>query len=368
MNNELFITHIKIHKLRHLKDIEIALSKNERVHLILTGKNGSGKTSLLWAIRDLFIKYETPLSAIKNHNISVKFNILDDLTLSQNHQFILSFFAAKRGTSMDMPQGPHKINLEKHYKINVDTPSHTLLQYLVNLKVEQSFARDDDDLETVEKIKTWFLMFENMLRELFADETLKLQFDRKNYNFYFITKGREPFDFNTLADGYSAVVSILSDLIIRMAQTESYDMPGIVLIDEIEIHLHVELQKKILPFLTHFFPKIQFIVSTHSPFVLTSLKGAVIYDLESQAQFEDLSAYAYDAVVERYFEVDKYSAVIKEKVKEYEYLRDLSIKTPEEQLKLLALKNYLNKIPSDFAPELVAHFQSLELREIAKNG
>jgi len=65
---------------------------------------------------------------------------------------------------------------------------------------------------------------------------------------------------------------------------------------------------------------------------------------------------------------DKYSAVIKEKVKEYEHLRDLSTKTPEEQLKLLALRNYLNKVPSDFAPELVAHFQSLELREIAKNG
>jgi predicted ATPase len=45
----------------------------------------------------------------------------------------------------------------------------------------------------------------------------------------------------------------------------------------------VELQKKIRPFLRQFFPKIQLIVSTHSPFVLTSLNDAVIYDLEYDA-------------------------------------------------------------------------------------
>lgn len=39
------------------------------------------------------------------------------------------------------------------------------------------------------------------------------------------------------------------------------------LVDEIETHLHVDLQKKVLPFLISFFPKIQFIVTTHSPFV-----------------------------------------------------------------------------------------------------
>ena len=46
-----------------------------------------------------------------------------------------------------------------------------------------------------------------------------------------------------------------------------YDVQGIALVDEIETHLHIDLQKKILPFLTNFFPKIQFIVTTHSPFV-----------------------------------------------------------------------------------------------------
>ncbi|MEK8021067.1 MAG: AAA family ATPase [Candidatus Parabeggiatoa sp.] len=363
MNNPLFITDITLNKIRHLKEIDIALSKAEKKHLILTGKNGSGKTSVLEAIRDLLGNdNNTPqIPVISNHSLAIEFNALNDLTLLQENDFILSFFAAKRATSMDIPEGPKKMRLEKRYQIDTE-PSHTFLQYLVNLKVEQSFARDDDDLETVEQIKTWFETFEAMLQALFADNRLTLQFDRKNYNFDLITQNRERFDFNTLADGYSAIVSIISDLIIRMAKQDGYEMPGIVLIDEIETHLHVELQKQILPFLTHFFPNIQFIVSTHSPFVLTSLQGAVIYDLENHLRVEDLSAYAYDAVIERYFEVDKYSDVIKDKVKAYEMLLKKENKTSDEQFQVLALKNELKKVPSDFAPELVAHFQSLELK------
>lgn len=74
---------------------------------------------------------------------------------------------------------------------------------------------------------------------------------------------------------------IISDLILRMDKNwllknhlSQYDIEGIVLIDELETHLHIELQKKILPFLTGFFPKIQFISSTHSPYILNSISNA----------------------------------------------------------------------------------------------
>ena len=46
----LFITNIKVNKVRHLKDFEIDLSEQKAKHLILTGKNGCGKTSLLDAM------------------------------------------------------------------------------------------------------------------------------------------------------------------------------------------------------------------------------------------------------------------------------------------------------------------------------
>ena len=46
-----YITEIKINQLRHLSDISISLNTENRQHLIITGKNGSGKTSLLLAVQ-----------------------------------------------------------------------------------------------------------------------------------------------------------------------------------------------------------------------------------------------------------------------------------------------------------------------------
>ena len=101
--------------------------------------------------------------------------------------------------------------------------------------------------------------------------------------------GREPFDFNTLSSGYAAILDIVVDLIIRMEKqlNRSFDftISGIVLIDEIETHLHLELQKNIMKLLTTVFPNIQFVVSSHSPFILNSLDNVIIYDLENNIEY-----------------------------------------------------------------------------------
>ncbi len=117
--------------------------------------------------------------------------------------------------------------------------------------------------------------------------------------------GREPFRLvdNQLSDGFSSVLQLVSKLLLRMEAVTagSYEVSGIVLIDEIETHLHIKLQKAILPFLTDFFPNIQFIVTTHSPFVLTSLNDAVVFDLESKSRWENMAPMSASTVVEEYF-------------------------------------------------------------------
>ncbi len=117
--------------------------------------------------------------------------------------------------------------------------------------------------------------------------------------------GREPFRLvdNQLSDGFSSVLQLVSELLLRMEAVTagSYEVSGIVLIDEIETHLHIKLQKAILPFLTDFFPNIQFIVTTHSPFVLTSLNDAVVFDLESKSRWENMAPMSASTVVEEYF-------------------------------------------------------------------
>lgn len=114
-----------------------------------------------------------------------------------------------------------------------------------------------------------------------------MTYDYRNYNFLIHQNGRNPFGFNELSDGYSSVIQIVTGLIMRMEQNwllkgtlSEYDVEGIALIDEPETHLHIELQRKILPFLVTFFPRVQFIVSIHSPYVLTSISEATIFDLE----------------------------------------------------------------------------------------
>ena len=54
--DELYITRLQIEKVRHLKNITIPIGKDEKKHLIITGKNGSGKTSLLMRWRRFWKK------------------------------------------------------------------------------------------------------------------------------------------------------------------------------------------------------------------------------------------------------------------------------------------------------------------------
>lgn len=146
-----------------------------------------------------------------------------------------------------------------------------------------------------------------------------------------------------------------------------YDLEGIVLIDELETHLHIELQKKILPFLTKFFPKIQFIITTHSPFVLNSIENAVIYDLENKTIVEDLSAYSYDGIVENYFDIDKYSSIIKTKMERYESLLMKDNLSEYERRDKEELRIYLEIIPSELAPELSAKITELKMKYGVEN-
>ena len=267
------------------------------------------------------------------------------------------------------PEGPKKFELNQKYNID-EKVNKEFLQYLVNLKTQKSFAMTENkDIEIAEKIDKWFETFENGLKEIFGDKNLKIEFDFMNYNFNIISEGREPFNLNQLSDGYSAVINIITDIILRMENKKGtgYDLEGIVLIDELETHLHIELQKKILPFLTKFFPKIQFIITTHSPFVLNSIENSVIYDLENKTIVEDLSAYSYDGIVENYFEIDKYSSIIKNKVERYESLLLKNELTEDEKMDREELKVYLEIIPFELAPELSAKMSELKMKYGVEN-
>ncbi|MDQ6961762.1 MAG: AAA family ATPase [Mariprofundaceae bacterium] len=381
-----FIQNIHIKHIHHLNDLDIELDLETKKHLILTGKNGSGKTSVLTEIQKALICIERSGSVASNARPRVEYVLfngdrLESLSLSvsqiqRTHQqymqgeFILCFFKARRSSHLARVDGPKKITVADVHRFDHHA-NMNFMQYLVNLKTERSFARDDDDLATVTSIDAWFEHFEAQLRQLFSDPSLRLVFDRKNYNFYFEQDGHEPFGFSTLSDGYAAIMDIVTELMMRMHTGDQpiYEVEGIVLIDEIETHLHLALQKQVLPFLTALFPNIQFIVSTHSPFVLNSIADAVVYDLDYRERVHDLSAYSYDALVESYFDQDKYSEVLKDQVQAYATLVTQKNLNDVQQQEMAQLQHSLReKVNAPLAQEVQLQFKELEIQRVLNHG
>lgn len=93
-----------------------------------------------------------------------------------------------------------------------------------------------------------------------------------------------------LSDGYKCTISLIADIAYRMAILNPQlldkvlvETGGIVLIDEIDLHLHPRWQKRILKDLVDIFPKVQFIVTTHAPEVINSVKRDSIVILKNNS-------------------------------------------------------------------------------------
>lgn len=95
-------------------------------------------------------------------------------------------------------------------------------------------------------------------------------------------------------------------LLLGIAPAKITEIPGILLIDEVETHLHPAWQKRVLPTVRALFPNVQIIATTHSPFVLASMPGARVYACRQRDDRkgcvvehidEDFSAKAVDEIL-----------------------------------------------------------------------
>lgn len=412
---EYFISEIDIEKLYHLSDIKIKLDSNKRQHLLLTGKNGSGKTSLLLeiekflrAINDeklsqVFDQYPTWINEAKKKVLSAssdsekyaadkdlkqclgflkKYSDGVQINLNQyeglemmyhNGKFITAYFPSERKAQFMRPNGVENITLENTYGID-KSAGNILLKYMVHLKTQQAYARNEGDQTTADKIQQWFDRFDSALQILLDEESIHIEYDYKKYDFKIRQNGREPFSFNELSDGYSSVIYIVSDLILRMDKNwlledkiSEYDYQGIVLIDELETHLHIELQKKIFPFLTKFFPRIQFIVTTHSPYILNSISNAKAYDLERQVELDNLSGFSSDDLAEGYFEADAYSYELKNSLNRYEELCLRNDLTEDERAERAEIRIKFKNISTELSGVAKERFEDIERRRKAND-
>lgn len=330
-------------------------------NLIITGGNGSGKTSFISSIYE-FLKngldqpnnnnkqyLEQQLSSYEFHlkqggrdtsnyswyeqeiiKIQKRLHALNNIHIttsskdSTNTRSLLRFHKALREAAITAPQFVPRLSalIEENAHFSNEKDGDNIFEnYLISLKTSQSYAISfDKDEEKATKIQNWFNKIETDLQGLFEDTQLKLIFDSAEGKFYLHQDMKDKFTFQTLSSGYSSILSIYADLIMRieMWKLTPESIEGIVFIDEIDAHLHVSLQKKIFRFFSNSFPKIQFIVTTHSPFVVSSVTDAVIYDLSSNQQIVDVSSYSNNVILQELFGVNPVSIVLSDKLEEIE--------------------------------------------------
>ena len=134
------------------------------------------------------------------------------------------------------------------------------------------------------------------LEQVFASITgysgVKVQFnlDTNEMDVLYFDKNNEHVrtPISQLSDGYKCTISLIADIAYRMAILNPQlldqvlvETEGIVLIDEIDLHLHPTWQKRILKDLMEIFPKVQLIVSTHAPEVINSVKSDSVIILKN---------------------------------------------------------------------------------------
>ena len=198
-----FMTALHIRNVRHLKNIHIPLSQKERKSLILTGKNGSGKTSVLIAL-EKFLEYAVSSSSCsqeqckssiahyenllvqksltENDKIKIEQNRKhltfwkDHLALwtddsvaeyssyadlrakYQNGNYILAYYGDRREIKVNISDTIEKVDLKNVYTLT-DHPSRELVKYLVNLKTTEAFAQTSGNTQRAAEIKNWFSRF-----------------------------------------------------------------------------------------------------------------------------------------------------------------------------------------------------------------
>lgn len=133
------------------------------------------------------------------------------------------------------------------------------------------------------------------------------QVDEHDGQHQFDFEGR-PTPLSSLSDGYKAFVAWASDLLGHLSDVAPdkvplTEIPGIVLVDEIDLHLHPQWQLSVVPTLARVFPRLQFVFTSHSPLVVNTVKRENVFVTDKaddgNATIKQLGEYVYGRSIEQ---------------------------------------------------------------------
>lgn len=263
------LDEVKINNFFSLKELKLN-NLQDKKEIYIVGENGDGKTLLLQSI-------VVALAGVKEGDVF-------DLVKSQpDYQLVVKDSEGKQYTPISEEPYSNIIAYgaarNNYCQMKEDSSGYlTLFKGEYDLKnpvkwlqyLDYSEQSDKENIISVVEAKT-------LLRELLnRDIEIKITPDEV----IFTEKGSQV-SFDQLSAGYKGVISIICDLIARLFEKQRVDnlheFQGIVLIDEVELHLHPRWQYGFMKKLRATFPLIQFIVTTHSPSVLLGAGMEAVY-------------------------------------------------------------------------------------------
>ena len=162
-----------------------------------------------------------------------------------------------------------------------------------------------------------------------------------------------------LSLGYQTTLAWVLDLAIRLYEcypdsNDPLTEPAVVLVDEIDLHLHPRWQRQLMAYLTQHFPKIQFIATAHSPLMVQSATEAnlvVLQQRDGQVEIENRPYFvegwrADQILTSELFGVPARSPRIQKLIDERYDLLNKEERTPSEEQRLQALDKELDNLPT----------------------
>lgn len=341
------ITQLELMNFRGIKSLELKddLAFDQKMN-IFYGINGTGKTTILNAIAILLSWLISRMTSEKSNGKSIEYNdiFIGSVSASvkiwiENNQRIYSWQVAKNKPGRQYPEiksdyiGASELGKQlaqdlfsPHFPVIAYYPvTRSVLDIPLRIRKQHDFFTPlscyDNALSSAADFRAffeWFREREDIDNEHYRNneknsgEDKQLQAVRNAIysfmdGFSGLTVRRDPpqrmeikkdgkvLNVNQLSDGEKCLLALVGDLARRLAIANAgnsinpLEGDGIVLIDEIDLHLHPEWQRMIIPRLLKTFPNCQFFITTHSPLVLNQVKPYNLYKIfykDSTVQFE----------------------------------------------------------------------------------
>lgn len=277
-----FINKIYINNFFSIKQINLDFNDSKEIYFL--GENGDGKSLLLMALylafNGNFITTKTDQEETgkavdilrKNKELLLKgFDEFDREYNPQQANYIENIYAYGTHRGRYSADAPEEYGFMSLFDFN-KTLNDPIL-WLKNQKLlELESLNKNEGTEACKKFQLTTSELENMFYEL-LEKNVKVEIEGTDV--YFIEKGYK-LNLEQLSEGYRSIIIFVCDILYRLSANNKENkhlssMKGVILVDEIDLHLHPKWQKTVIKKLRTLFPNMQFFFTTHSP---TIIQGA----------------------------------------------------------------------------------------------